>query len=285
MNAQFPRSRFVIHSGFTLIELRKGFSIFESRFSIGRYCARAMRHQWFDYSFRAKRHACQIENPKSKTHHAPRGFTLIELLTVIAIIGILACIMIPVISKVRESAANSQCRSALRHYGVAIQMYINDNKDKFPGPCYGFVKRHQLAEGSNHLFSYLAPYVSLQNIAGASLPDNYLCLGLLRKAVDPRKNTLAVFKISNQVQVGPNASNKDIPCGYPGSSRPPYTYSTVASYNVLSRAWLITDVDQVNGSLDASASSLPLKPVHGNHRNILYLDWHVGPAPIEDTNI
>ncbi len=48
------------------------------------------------------------------------AFTLIELLTVIAIIGILAAIMIPVVSTVRESARAAQCTSNIRESGNAL---------------------------------------------------------------------------------------------------------------------------------------------------------------------
>lgn len=63
---------------------------------------------------------------------AVRGFTLIELLTVIAIIGVLAGILIPVVNRVRETARASVCVSTLRQYGVAFNMFVVDNKDRFP---------------------------------------------------------------------------------------------------------------------------------------------------------
>ncbi len=56
-----------------------------------------------------------------------RAFTLIELLTVIAIIGILAAILIPVVSSVRESARAASCASNLRQIGSAIFLYATEN--------------------------------------------------------------------------------------------------------------------------------------------------------------
>jgi general secretion pathway protein G len=56
------------------------------------------------------------------------AFTLVELLTVIAIIGLLAAIMIPVAGKVRETARQAVCLSNLRQLGNACLLFENDNK-------------------------------------------------------------------------------------------------------------------------------------------------------------
>jgi len=61
------------------------------------------------------------------------AFTLIELLTVIAIIGVLIAILLPVINIARESSTSSRCVGNLREMGVAIQSYTTDNKGVLPG--------------------------------------------------------------------------------------------------------------------------------------------------------
>ena len=55
-----------------------------------------------------------------------RAFTLVELLVVIAIIAILAAMIFPVFSRVREAARKTSCISNLRNVGAAAMMYTQD---------------------------------------------------------------------------------------------------------------------------------------------------------------
>lgn len=68
------------------------------------------------------------EISRGKLFFTRQGFTLIELLTVIAIIGILAAILIPVAGRVRAAARVSHCQSNLRQWHTAWVLHANDNE-------------------------------------------------------------------------------------------------------------------------------------------------------------
>ena len=54
------------------------------------------------------------------------GFTLIELLVVVAIIALLISILLPSLSRAREQARSVACMSNMRQFGIANQMYADE---------------------------------------------------------------------------------------------------------------------------------------------------------------
>jgi prepilin-type N-terminal cleavage/methylation domain-containing protein len=65
------------------------------------------------------------------------GFTIIEVLTVIAIIGILAAIIFPILGKVKENGRRARCVTNLKQFGVAYQMFAADNRGFAPSTWLG----------------------------------------------------------------------------------------------------------------------------------------------------
>lgn len=71
-----------------------------------------------------------------------KGFTLIELLVVIAIIAILAAIIFPVFSRVKDSAYRSSDLSNMNALRTALQLYRQD-QGGYPPALLGYVTQYQ----------------------------------------------------------------------------------------------------------------------------------------------
>ena len=69
-----------------------------------------------------------------KVTHQGRAFTLIELLVVIAITAILAALLLPLLSKAKNSASKATDLNNLKQIMVAVHLYALDNGDGLTPP-------------------------------------------------------------------------------------------------------------------------------------------------------
>lgn len=67
-----------------------------------------------------------------KANRRPLGFTLVELLVVVAVIAMLAALLLPALSRARESAQRAACQNNLRQLGIAFELYLEENRDTYP---------------------------------------------------------------------------------------------------------------------------------------------------------
>ena len=89
------------------------------------------------------------------------GFTLIEMLVVIGIIAVLAAVLFPVFTHVREKARASACLSNYHQIGLAVHMYAQDSDDQTPPDGSSF----------SGLIADLKPFTN--NAAIFVCPDDY----------------------------------------------------------------------------------------------------------------
>ncbi len=68
---------------------------------------------------------------QNRLKHSRHAFTLVELLVVISIIALLMSILMPSLNRARSTAQRLVCSTQMRQSGIAVAMYLSDNKETY----------------------------------------------------------------------------------------------------------------------------------------------------------
>lgn len=193
------------------------------------------------------------------------AFTLIELLTVIAIVGILAAILIPVVSRVRASARATECVSNLRQLSSAVTLYAQDNRGRLPTNYDGTL--------DGMWFTALTRYVSDQKVQ----PGNWAQLARIVSTPGPFRcpsadpadatypNAWVSYKMNSQLQDKPAGGPPPV-TGLPlNNIRQPSTTLLFAEGRNHSAFW----------TWDAADVNRGLWYPHDSKCNVAFADGHV----------
>jgi prepilin-type N-terminal cleavage/methylation domain-containing protein len=200
------------------------------------------------------------------------AFTLIELLTVIAIIGILAAILIPVVGQVRDQARQAKCLSNMRQINLAIFAYHSDH-NLLPGPTLrGIWNPNNGLTAPNHLIRRIEDYLPPRSEIW-ECPSN--------EAAASANEARLAFLLNNR-----SATNPSYFFGHPdqGQTARPRPMDTIvaaaqtgpgAQATSLSLIWMISDIDGLNYNSSNTAGgtfALPrsVLPPHNGGRNYVF---------------
>ncbi|MDD7984660.1 prepilin-type N-terminal cleavage/methylation domain-containing protein [Lentisphaera marina] len=183
-----------------------------------------------------------------------KKFTLIEVLVAIAIIGILASMLLPVLGKARRTAKTVLCKNNLKTLGMANFIY-GDNWDNYPVP---YRDNNGNWWYKNSEFKEYYPYFRQdQN----NFQVNASCHEAVARTADTT-NGIRGDLVYGHNMIGGGSGNS---LGFRG-----------ISYQMISSPSSFLHYSEQNNQ-DAGINSDNFDSRHEDKSNVLYLDGHVAP--------
>jgi prepilin-type N-terminal cleavage/methylation domain-containing protein len=187
------------------------------------------------------------------------GFTLLELLVVIAIIALLASMLLPALTRAKETSRAASCKSNLRQLSIASATYSLDYKGKLP-----YFLSWLYAKPGNLTTGQLYPYLKTKAV--------YLC-PTDKSAMDQNKKmppppTAPIFGGT----VAPRDYSYAMNCGLCHVSD---TSKFISPFRTL----LFMEADlarnDYSGQVGPSVAARAISTRHNNRGHLIFSDFHV----------
>jgi len=209
-----------------------------------------------------------------------RPFTLIELLVVIAIIAILASMLLPALSKARESAKGSLCANNLKQQYYGINMYSDDNNEYFPPSVADYQGSGKLGSWALFIYPYIAPNAPVYFGSSAASSDRVPVLDCPSDiSACKLKNTSHISYGMNRYLTSPTSPWSGLPWSVaplrPNKVRHPGKNLLVTDISLATN-----DPTDANGHWDASVNYYmfrQLQYLHSRRFNVLMVEGNVTP--------
>jgi prepilin-type N-terminal cleavage/methylation domain-containing protein/prepilin-type processing-associated H-X9-DG protein len=232
------------------------------------------------------------------------AFTLLELLVVIAIIAILASLLLPVLSAAKKRAGQAQCINNLKQLGLGMQMYIDENRDTFPGMASehsGFQPSDWIYWRTNTALPQIdkSPIVITLANANAKLfrcpLDTDDTARMEQAASDPTNGpylysySLTSYNLTSTIDTSgnPHDVNPGVSSYFAGGESLPFTLAAVKNPGgkimlaeepgSKSNSDNPTDASVINDGRWMPQDPDPLTARHGGKGDVTFADFHVEP--------
>jgi prepilin-type processing-associated H-X9-DG protein len=169
----------------------------------------------------------------------PRAFTLIEILALIAIVGVLAALLFPMVGRVRESANQAKCVSNLRTLSAALLLAAGENNGILPLALDQSLPQDQ-RNWMNKVSATVGPWST--SVASGGQPNSSIfnCPTTKRKGTGTWPATSPCYGVNTSI----------MGIVYVGAGPDPSSSKSLAALNRLSTLALIGDVGGPNGIMD-----------------------------------